>query len=50
MDREAVEDLIGGRAAEKRAALDIGCGLVRAEPGAIGIDWSPESGAEVVWT
>ncbi|MGD0500500.1 MAG: class I SAM-dependent methyltransferase [Bryobacteraceae bacterium] len=30
-------------------ALDIGCGLKRAEPGAIGMDWSEESGAEVVW-
>ena len=32
-----------------KAVLDVGCGLKRAEPGAIGMDWSPESGAEVAW-
>jgi SAM-dependent methyltransferase len=29
--------------------LDVGCGTRRAEPGAIGIDVSPRSGAEVIW-
>ncbi len=48
MDREDLEGLIRQRGAGGEA-LDIGCGLVRAEPGAIGMDWSPESGAEVVW-
>jgi hypothetical protein len=32
-----------------KAVLDVGFGLKRAEPGAIGMDWSPESGAEVAW-
>ncbi len=31
------------------AALDIGCGTKRAEAGAIGMDWSADSGADVVW-
>jgi hypothetical protein len=48
MSREELDELIGRRA-EQGAALDIGCGLVRAEPGAIGMDWSDHSGAEVVW-
>jgi len=30
-------------------ALDVGCGTRRAEPGAIGIDKSPHSGADIVW-
>ena len=29
--------------------LDVGCGTRKAEPGAIGIDVSPRSGAEIVW-
>jgi SAM-dependent methyltransferase len=29
--------------------LDVGCGTRRAEPGAIGIDISPRSGADIVW-
>jgi SAM-dependent methyltransferase len=29
--------------------LDVGCGTRRAEAGAIGIDVSPRSGAEIVW-
>jgi SAM-dependent methyltransferase len=29
--------------------LDIGCGTRRAEPGAIGIDISPRSGADIIW-
>jgi len=48
MSREEVEALIERRAAEG-VALDIGCGLVRAEPGAIGMDLTAESGAEIVW-
>ena len=31
------------------SALDVGCGTRRAEPGAIGIDKSPQSGADIVW-
>ena len=47
--REMTEDEIRQKARGGALALDIGCGLRRAEPGAIGMDWSPESGAEVVW-
>jgi len=47
--QEELGDLIRRREAEGGAAvLDIGCGLKRAEPGAIGMDWSPESGAEAI--
>ncbi len=45
MTQEQIRDL----ARAGPLALDIGCGLRRAEPGAIGMDWSPESGAEVPW-
>jgi SAM-dependent methyltransferase len=48
--QEEIGELIRRREAEGGAAvLDIGCGLRRAEPGAIGMDWSPESGAEAIW-
>ncbi len=44
-----LEELIRRRTAESGPpALDIGCGTTRAEPGAIGVDWSEESGAEVI--
>lgn len=43
------EELLELAQARGPLALDIGCGLKRAEPGAIGMDWSAESGAEVVW-
>ena len=43
-------EIIRGRlAGGEDLALDVGCGLKRAEPGAIGMDWAAESGAEVVW-
>jgi SAM-dependent methyltransferase len=29
--------------------LDVGCGTRKAEPDAVGIDWSPHSAADVVW-
>lgn len=29
--------------------LDVGCGTKKAEPGAVGIDVSPRSAAEIVW-
>jgi len=29
--------------------LDVGCGTRKAEPGAVGIDVSPRSGADIVW-
>ena len=50
MTQAELGELIARRTAEGGPpALDIGCGLKRAEPGAIGMDWSGESGAEVVW-
>ena len=45
-----IEELIRRKTAHGGPpALDVGCGLKRAEPGAIGMDWTAESGAEVVW-
>ena len=29
--------------------LDVGCGKRKAEPGAVGIDVSPRSAADIVW-
>src|ERR1700677_4158162 len=29
--------------------LDVGCGKLKAEPGAVGIDVSPRSAADIVW-
>jgi SAM-dependent methyltransferase len=50
MEPQEICDTIRGRVAGgEELALDVGCGLKRAEPGAIGMDWVPESGAEVVW-
>lgn len=31
------------------AILDVGCGTRKAEPGAIGIDFSPRSVADIIW-
>ena len=45
MTQEEISRFIGGGP----PVLDVGCGLRRAEPGAIGMDWSPDSGAEVTW-
>lgn len=47
--REEIGELVRRRETEGgTAVLDIGCGLRRAEAGAIGMDWSPESGAEAI--
>lgn len=32
-----------------KAILDVGCGTVKKDPNAIGIDRSPESAADIVW-
>jgi SAM-dependent methyltransferase len=41
---------MGRRGSDKLAmVLDIGCGTVKAEAGAVGIDVSPRSGADIVW-
>jgi SAM-dependent methyltransferase len=47
--QEICDGIRGRLAGGEDIALDVGCGLKRAEPGAIGMDWVPESGAEVVW-
>jgi SAM-dependent methyltransferase len=50
MEPQEIGKIIRGRLASgEDIALDVGCGLKRAEPGAIGMDWIPDSGAEVVW-
>ena len=49
MTREEIGELVRRReTGGGTAVLDIGCGLRRAEAGAIGLDWSPESGAEAI--
>lgn len=49
MTRDELDEWMRLRGAGGPPTLDIGCGLKRAEPGAVGMDWSPESGAEVIW-